>query len=32
MDQGRVYDDHRFEVLGRIDHADVRGCNTMMTS
>ncbi len=28
-DLGRKYDDGRFEVLGRIDHSDTRGCNLM---
>lgn len=29
-DQGRVYENGSFEVLGRIDHTDVRGCNLMV--
>lgn len=29
-DLGRVYEDHRFEVLGRFDTADIRGCNLMV--
>jgi hypothetical protein len=29
-DLGRVYSNHHFEVLGRIDNSDVRGCNLMM--
>ena len=28
-DIGRVYEDGTFEVLGRYDHAEVRGCNLM---
>lgn len=28
-DLGRVYDDGSFEVLGRFDNSDVRGCNLM---
>lgn len=28
-DLGRVYQDGSFEVLGRIDNADIRGCNLM---
>ena len=30
MDQGRLYYDGTFEILGRIDNSDVRGCNTMV--
>ena len=29
-DLGRIVPDKGFEVLGRFDHADVRGCNLMM--
>jgi acyl-CoA synthetase (AMP-forming)/AMP-acid ligase II len=29
-DLGRIYDDGSFEVLGRFDHAEVRGCNLMI--
>lgn len=29
-DQGRVYEDGRFEVVGRLDNTDVRGCNLMV--
>jgi phenylacetate-coenzyme A ligase PaaK-like adenylate-forming protein len=29
-DLGRVYDDGSFEVLGRMDFSEVRGCNTMI--
>jgi len=29
-DLGRVYSDGRFEVLGRFDNSDVRGCNLMV--
>ncbi len=29
-DLGRVYDDYSFEVLGRLDASDVRGCNLMV--
>jgi hypothetical protein len=29
-DQGRVYPDGTFEILGRIDNSDVRGCNLMI--
>ena len=30
-DLGRVYDDGSFEVLGRFDASDVRGCNLLVT-
>ena len=30
MDRGRSYQDRTFEVLGRLDNSDVRGCNTMI--
>lgn len=29
-DLGRVYPDGRFEVLGRLDYSEVRGCNLLM--
>jgi phenylacetate-coenzyme A ligase PaaK-like adenylate-forming protein len=29
-DAGRIYNDGRFEVLGRIDHSDIRGCSLMV--
>ncbi|MBK8444777.1 MAG: acyl transferase [Sphingobacteriales bacterium] len=29
-DVGRVYADGSFEVLGRADHSDIRGCNLML--
>ncbi len=29
-DLGRVYEDGRFEVLGRLDAAEMRGCNLMI--
>ena len=29
-DLGKVYPDGTFEVLGRLDHADIRGCNLMI--
>ena len=29
QDLGKVYEDHSFEVLGRFDHSDIRGCNLM---
>ncbi|MBN4062396.1 acyltransferase [Bacteroidales bacterium AH-315-I05] len=30
QDLGKVYDDDSFEVLGRFDHSDLRGCNLMV--
>ena len=30
QDLGKVYSDHSFEVLGRFDHSDIRGCNLMV--
>jgi hypothetical protein len=30
QDLGKVYKDGSFEVLGRFDHSDVRGCNLMV--
>jgi hypothetical protein len=30
QDLGKIKDDGGFEVLGRFDHADVRGCNLMV--
>ena len=30
-DLGKVYEGGRFEVLGRFDHAEVRGCNLLVT-
>ena len=30
QDLGKLYADERFEVLGRFDHADVRGCNLLV--
>ena len=29
-DLGRVYPDGSFEVLGRLDASDIRGCNLMV--
>lgn len=31
QDIGIKYDDDTFEVLGRFDNSDIRGCNTMIT-
>ncbi|WP_010518110.1 LuxE/PaaK family acyltransferase [Croceivirga radicis] len=30
QDLGKVYGDNSFEVLGRFDHSDIRGCNLMV--
>lgn len=30
MDRGQLYEDLSFEVQGRLDNSDVRGCNTML--
>lgn len=30
-DVGRVYEDGSFEVLGRMDNSDIRGCSLMLT-
>jgi hypothetical protein len=30
QDLGKVFNDGRFEVLGRFDHSDIRGCNLMV--
>ncbi len=30
QDLGKVYSDGSFEILGRFDHSDVRGCNLMV--
>ncbi len=30
QDLGRVYADGSFEVIGRFDHSDIRGCNLMV--
>jgi len=32
QDLGRVYDDGAFEVLGRIDNSEIRGCNLLISS
>jgi phenylacetate-coenzyme A ligase PaaK-like adenylate-forming protein len=29
-DLGRIYDDNSFEILGRFDNSDIRGCNLMV--
>jgi len=30
QDLGKVYNDGSFEILGRFDHSDIRGCNLMV--
>ena len=30
QDLGRRHDEQRFEILGRFDHSDIRGCNLMV--
>ena len=30
QDLGRKIDDNKFEILGRFDHSDIRGCNLMV--
>jgi hypothetical protein len=30
QDLGKVYADGSFEILGRFDHSDIRGCNLMV--
>ncbi len=30
QDLGKIYEDGSFEVLGRFDHSDIRGCNLMV--
>lgn len=32
QDLGKMYPDGSFEVLGRFDHSDIRGCNLLMDS
>ena len=29
QDLGKMYDSRKFEILGRYDHSDIRGCNLM---
>ncbi len=31
QDLGKVYDDNSFEVMGRIDNSDIRGCNLLVS-
>jgi hypothetical protein len=30
QDLGKIYSDSSFEVIGRFDHSDIRGCNLMV--
>lgn len=30
QDLGKVYDDNTFEIIGRFDNSDIRGCNLMV--
>ena len=30
QDLGKVYTDNSFEVIGRFDNSDIRGCNLMV--
>lgn len=30
QDLGKIYSDHSFEILGRFDNADIRGCNLLV--
>ncbi|CAN0375531.1 unnamed protein product [Ectocarpus sp. 4 AP-2014] len=30
QDLGKVHQDNSFEVIGRFDHSDIRGCNLMV--
>jgi hypothetical protein len=30
-DLGKIYEDGSFEVLGRYDHSDIRGCNLLLS-
>jgi hypothetical protein len=30
QDLGKTYSDGSFEVLGRFDHAEIRGCNLLV--
>jgi phenylacetate-coenzyme A ligase PaaK-like adenylate-forming protein len=29
QDLGKLHNDHQFEILGRFDHSEIRGCNVM---
>jgi hypothetical protein len=30
QDLGKKYEDDSFEILGRFDHSDIRGCNLLV--
>jgi len=30
-DQGQVFENGTFEVYGRLDHSEIRGCNLMIS-
>jgi Acyl-protein synthetase, LuxE. len=30
QDLGKIYEDGKFEILGRFDHSDIRGCNLLV--
>jgi hypothetical protein len=30
QDLGKVHSNNSFEILGRFDHSDIRGCNLMV--
>lgn len=31
QDLGKNFDNHQFQILGRIDHSDIRGCSLLVT-
>jgi hypothetical protein len=31
QDLGKIHNDHTFEILGRFDDSDIRGCNLMVS-
>lgn len=31
QDLGKKYDNNSFEILGRFDHSDIRGCNLLLS-
>lgn len=31
QDLGKSFDNHQFQILGRIDHSDIRGCSLLVT-
>ncbi len=32
QDLGKIYSDNSFEILGRFDHSDIRGCNLLVVN